>query len=353
MSISFKHFPAMNISDLINIKLPNGVFSETMSESSTKAERSFPAVIYEWPEFKINLNKFDKNISALVKTRFEPYKFLDSVEFYSHDDVWFLVMTICNEIFTRRLLAKNEKPYFHAWKNSQYVNGDIFFKDQFLIEIKTPKVLNIIKDYNERKGKAYKAVRQTFDYMKTGNICFAMLSTFEKSWCLFRHNDTLFISPELSMKKLIISIYYILSLRDNTINQTAIIDHKNSIKKFNQRMNIKDYSQEIGNDCDETDEFEIGVGIEINDKTSEEIMDLILASLYKSVYLGSGFSGAVFKVLILNKYYALKSNNSNKSTLEQQEEIFNEIKILKFLNSKHLNFVPNILVEKSEVGYAF
>lgn len=324
-----------------------------MSSSVTEASGMLPNKFYEWPDFNSNMQMFFETILVYSTKKFDFYYFNSDVEIYSHDDVVFQTLTICNEIFTKRILSDQYRPLFHSCPNRQQIKGDIFFKDCFFIEVKTPKTLKIktslVEDFRSNMYHAKKAIQQTFDYMYYSKVSYALLSTYESTWLLNRINKTLFISPVISKKSLILAIYYALALRDKSISEATTKLHLDSLNKFNEKNKLglkldEDCSEDIAENIEEEElAYE---ALFINDELKKEfsiesLVSSIRGSIRSGVFIGSGVSGVVVKVNIGSKTYALKMIDLYKEA-HSLPEIKNEIKILQYLNSLNVDRIPII-----------
>ena len=52
----------------------------------------------------------------------------------------------------------------------------------------------LVEDFYLNESNAIKAITQTFNYLHIGNTNYAILSSYDKSWCFFQRNNGLFIS---------------------------------------------------------------------------------------------------------------------------------------------------------------
>lgn len=325
-----------------------------MSSTATKTSEIYPTTLHEWPEFYKSLRIFGDSICTKFEDKnYDPYIFNRSFEIFSHDDVVFQMLTICNEIFTKRILSDDLNPYFHACPNSMQVKGDIYFKDKFLIKIKTPKTLplksTLIEDYKANLSHSTKAIEQIYSYMRMSGLSYAMLSTYINTWVIFKSDGNLFISPAIQRNKLILAIFYTLTLRDQSIHEETIKSHMEKIKEINEKLKL---NLNLDVDCpaietklteNEPDPNDYFISEDFKQEFSS--LETTISSIYDSIIsckpIGYGASGVVVRVIILNKTYAIKMIDLYKQS-HLLPDLENELDMLKHLNSKHVMCVPKL-----------
>lgn len=199
--------------------------------------------------------------------------------------------------------------------------------------------------------------------MLKGNLRYALLTTYEKTWAFYiEDKNNLYISPLIKTNQFILAIYYILELRSKKNDSSTITKHLRSVKKFKEDCQTKEDSEKKddcqGNEdvckckdgCEEKESLEnsdndsddeVYIGSEIKDGLSDlEIIELINTSMIKPQFLGEGLDCVVVKVKINNQFYALKILDCMKDKHGVKPEMKNEINILKFIKLKRIKSVP-------------
>lgn len=164
--------------------------------------------------------------------------------------------------------------------------------------------------------------------MLKGNLRYALLTTYEKTWAFYvEDKNNLYISPLIKTNQFILAIYYILELRSKKNDSSTITKHLRSVKKFKEDCQTKEDSEKKddcqGNEdvckckdgCEEKESLEnsdndsddeVYIGSEIKDGLSDlEIIELINTSMIKPQFLGEGLDCVVVKVKII---YQIEKN---------------------------------------------
>lgn len=121
-----------------------------MSSSVTGTSGAHPNALYEWANFDESLANFEDSMRLkLDQKTYDSYAFNRNYLILSHDDVVFQMLTICNEIFTKRILNDfpNGNHYFHACPKKANVKEDIYYirSKNFMINNEKPFLL-ILED---------------------------------------------------------------------------------------------------------------------------------------------------------------------------------------------------------------
>ena len=246
-------------------------------------------------------------------------------------------------------------------KSHENIKGDIWCNGGFFIEVKTQNNmkhltdLSLVESYNKTNdstimGHSHRVIIQVYNYLLLNTKPFGMISTYQRSWCLFidKANEVLYISKEIDLVHLNQAILYLLNLflkedqfssdkqpgRKRKPNENQKEDEKD---KSNPKSSKKESSSESSDETKDNTE-ESNLKFNLINITTDDIYD----GIRERQVIGGGACGTVNKIFYNNQYYAVKCCDVYKTSDYHLNELKNEAEILKYLNSKQIEFVPTI-----------
>ncbi len=228
-----------------------------MTRCATKASQdTLPLSVVDWIDFNEKMVKFVEEQCAKSTEIYKYYEFNQDTNFNSHHNIQMTLSNHCKEMFTDRIyFSKIPKIIFKKQSNgsNSHCNGDICCNNKFFIEIKTKKNmehlndLSFVQSYNHKDEKITKCsvnvIKQVYSYMWYGKTKYCIISSYERSWCLFLDNkNVLNISNEISLENLNQSLYYMLDLLLNESLDYEEIDNDNNNDQ--KKMKIKDKQEQ-------------------------------------------------------------------------------------------------------------
>lgn len=388
---------------LLNTPYKMATYDIFMSECGTNPSQNIlPTGVVEWIDFNDKMVKFVEEQCAKSTEIYKYYEFNQDTDFNSHDNIQTTLSNHCKEMFSDRIYLSNKtKIKFKKLPNGSdfMCNGDICCNNRFFIEIKTKenmehlKELSFVQSYNMKDKNinklSVKVIKQVYAYLWYGRTRYCIISTYERSWCLFLdYKNVLNISNEINLDNLNQSIYYMLDLllnvsldydendnnndqkqmqikdqdkdeKDNrsmassmVLRQRVLNKQLNTQKKYQtDKDNQSESSQNSSESSSASNENEKYNTNEINDSAycgSNSNLNMVISKddifnrLPYGKVVGWGACGTVSKIFHYKQHFAVKFCDLYKTSDDHINQLKNEVEILKYLNSKQLEFVPTI-----------
>ncbi|CAF2115388.1 unnamed protein product [Rotaria magnacalcarata] len=342
--------------EFFNTSLPELLYGENRSNSSTKSVSSaYPEVVL-WDRFENELKDFqiqnnDLTLEYLIESPELRLKIRNEIQVKSaiNDNVF--------KPLSQYLRKKEINSFFQPCSSNEHgVIGQpdfaFFHNDivKLVIEVKTIWSLtapdNLAAAYRISSTTVRLPVQQIFGYMRINNLKYGILTNYESFYFMRREKLLLHISTAIKSADVDLSVYralfYIihLSIEDHLCSPNTSINDDKKCDSDQDEIQDDEKDDESEEDDDNNDVY--------SPKRKKKRSEQYQSSKSKQIKLmneaiGYGQNGCVFKCLYNNTEYATKICDTTKNTnmmmqLNNERKLYNHLKLLQG------TYVPNRIV---------